>query len=106
MPITKYVLQQLYPDFRLRVTPDEPTEGPRAIVEQRPRGSMRPHTDMMVAKVRHLIEHTDLPYREITAKTGVSAGTITTGCATSHGNARRTRRVPPIWCRTTGPAVD
>jgi hypothetical protein len=78
MPIPKYVLQQLYPDIvRLRVTPDEPAGGPPAIVEARPRGSVRPHTDMIVAKVRHLIEHTDLPYREITAKTGVSAGTIT-----------------------------
>jgi transposase len=27
--------------------------------------------------VRHLVENTDLPYREITWKAGVSAGTIT-----------------------------
>jgi RecB family exonuclease len=78
MPIPKYILQQLYPDIvRLRVTPDEPAEGPPAIAEARPRGSGRPHTDMIVAKVRHLIEHTDLTYKEITAKTGVSAGSMT-----------------------------
>jgi hypothetical protein len=68
-----------YPDsglVRLRVTPDEPTEGPPAIVEQRPRGSRRPHTDMAVAKVRHLIEHTDLTYSEITKKTGVGRASI------------------------------
>ena len=43
-----------YPDcglVRLRVTPDEPAEGPPAIIEQRPRGSRRPHTDMAFAKV-------------------------------------------------------
>jgi hypothetical protein len=40
MPIPKYILQQLYPDIvRLRVTPDEPAEGPPAIAEARPRGS-------------------------------------------------------------------
>jgi hypothetical protein len=68
-----------YPDsglVRLRVTPDEPAEGPPAIVEQRPRGSRRPHTDMAVAKVRHLIEHTDLTYSEITKKTGVGRASI------------------------------
>lgn len=61
---------------RLRVTPDEPAEGPPAIVEQRPRGSRRPHTDMVVAQVRHLIEHTDLTYSEITKKTGVGRASI------------------------------
>jgi hypothetical protein len=68
-----------YPDsglVRLRVTPDEPAEGPPAIVEQRPRGSRRPHTDMAVAKVRNLIERTDLTYSEITAKTGVGRASI------------------------------
>jgi hypothetical protein len=64
------------PIVRLRVTPDEPAEGPPAIVEQRPRGSRRPHTDMAVAKVRHLIEHTDLTYSEITKKTGVGRASI------------------------------
>jgi transcriptional regulator with XRE-family HTH domain len=62
--------------YRLRVTPDEPAEGPPAITEQRPRGSRRPHTDMTVAKVRHLIEHTDLTYKQIAAKTGVTPGSI------------------------------
>jgi hypothetical protein len=68
-----------YPDsglIRLRVTPDEPAEGPPAIVEQRPRGSRRPHTDLAVAKVRHLIQHTDLTYSEITKKTGVGRASI------------------------------
>jgi hypothetical protein len=62
--------------FRLRVMPDEPAEGPPAITEQRPRGSRRPHTDMVVAKVRHLVEHTDLSYTQIAAKTGVSRFSI------------------------------
>jgi hypothetical protein len=61
---------------RLRVTPDEPAEGPPAIIEQRPCGSRRPHTDMAVAKVRHLIEHTDLTYSEIAKKTGVGRASI------------------------------
>ncbi len=68
-----------YPDsglVRLRVTPDEPAEGPPAIVEQRPRGSRRPHTDLAVAKVRNLIERTDLTYSEITKKTGVGRASI------------------------------
>jgi hypothetical protein len=68
-----------YPDsglVRLRVTPDEPAEGPPAIIEQRPRGSRRPHTDMAVAKVRNLIERTDLTYSEIAAKTGVGRASI------------------------------
>jgi len=68
-----------YPDsglVRLRVTPDEPAEGPPAIVEQRPRGSRRPHTDMAVAKVRHLIEQTGLTYSEISKKTGVGRASI------------------------------
>jgi hypothetical protein len=74
---TPYIRAQLSAGLvRLRVTPDEPTEGPPAIVEQRPRGSRRPHTDMAVAKVRHLIEHTDLTYSEITKKTGVGRASI------------------------------
>src|ERR1700750_1883193 len=64
------------PIFRLRVTPDEPAEGPPAIVEQRPHGSRRPHTDMAVAKVRHLIERTELTYSEIAKKTGVGRASI------------------------------
>jgi hypothetical protein len=59
-----------------RVMPDEPADGPPAIIEQRPRGSRRPHTCMAVAKVRHLIENTDLTYSEITKKTGVGRASI------------------------------
>jgi hypothetical protein len=74
MPYPLY--QHVYPEIvRLRVTPDEPAEGPPAIT-QRPPGSRGPHTDMTVAKVRHLIEHTALAYREIAAKTGVSRYSI------------------------------
>jgi uncharacterized protein YerC len=74
---TPYIISQLYtPVVRLRVTPDEPSEGPPAITAQQPRGSRRPHTDMTVAKVRDLIEHTALTYEQITAKTGVCAATI------------------------------
>src|ERR1700709_1797606 len=60
---------------RLRVAPDEPAEGPE-IIEQRPRGSRRAHTCMAVAKVRHLIERTDLTYSEIAKKTGVGRASI------------------------------
>jgi sirohydrochlorin ferrochelatase len=75
--VTPYVYSQLYsPIVRLRVTADEPAEGPPAILE-RPRGSRQPHTDLTVAKVRHLVENTVLNYREIAAKTG------TTNCAVS-----------------------
>ena len=70
--VTPYIRQQLSSGLvRLRVTPDEPAEGPPAITEAPPRGSGRPHSDMTVAKVRHLIENTALAYREISAKTGV-----------------------------------
>jgi hypothetical protein len=61
---------------RIRVTPDEPAEGPPAIQGARPRGSRRPHTDLVVAKVRHLIEQTPLTYSEIAAKTGVGRASI------------------------------
>jgi hypothetical protein len=61
---------------RLRVTPDEPAEGPPAIQGYRPRGSRRPHTDLAVAKVRHLIEQTALTYSEIAANTGVGRASI------------------------------
>jgi hypothetical protein len=75
MPYPLY--QHVYPEIvRLRVTPDEPIEGPPAIIAQRPPGSRRPHTDMTVAKVRHLIEHTALTTRQIQAKTGVVSSTI------------------------------
>ena len=75
--VTPYILSQLNSGLvRLRVTPDEPAEGPPAITEQRPRGSRRPHTDMTVAKVRHLIETHRSDLRQIAAKTGVSPCTI------------------------------
>ena len=75
--VTPYIRSQLNSGIvRLRVTPDEPAEGPPAITEAPPRGPGRPHSDMTVAKVRHLIEHTDLSYREIAAKTGASTCAI------------------------------
>jgi hypothetical protein len=74
--VTPYIRSQLSSGLvRLRVTPDESDEGPPAIAE-RPRGSRGPHTDLTVAKVRHLIEHTALSYKEIAAKTGVSRYSI------------------------------
>ena len=75
--VTPYIRSQLNSGIaRLRVTPDQPAEGPAAITEQRPPGSRLPHTDLTVAKVRHLIEHTGLSHREIEAKTGVSTCAI------------------------------
>src|SRR4051812_5752239 len=82
MPIAR---QQLYtPIVRLRVTPDEPEGSPSAgagqplaaIVEQRPRASRRRHTDITVAKVRQLVEHTELTYVRIAALTGVNSCSI------------------------------
>ncbi|MEA2883547.1 MAG: hypothetical protein QOH32_2803 [Bradyrhizobium sp.] len=60
------------PSVRLRVEPDPP-----AITGQRPRGSRRHHTDAMVEKVRHMVEHTDLSFGQIAAKTGVHRASIT-----------------------------
>jgi hypothetical protein len=75
--VTPYIRSQLNSGLvRLRVTPDEPAEGPPAITGQRPPGSRLPHSDMTVAKVRHLIEHTDLSHREIEARTGASTCAI------------------------------
>jgi hypothetical protein len=99
--VTPYILSQLSSGLvRLRVTPDEPAEGPPAITE-RPRGSRLPHTDLTVAKVRHLVETTVLNYREIAAKTG------TTNCAVSRWtrdggwqrplNAPRASDMMPNW---------
>ena len=99
--VTPYILSQLNSGLvRLRVTPDEPAEGPPAITE-RPRGSRLPHTDLTVAKVRHLVETTVLNYREIAAKTG------TTNCAVSRWtrdggwqrplNAPRASDMMPNW---------
>jgi hypothetical protein len=99
--VTPYIRSQLNSGIvRLRVTPDEPAEGPPAITE-RPRGSRLPHTDLTVAKVRHLVETTVLNYREIAAKTG------TTNCAVSRWtrdggwqrplNAPRASDMMPNW---------
>ncbi|BEV44615.1 hypothetical protein CRBSH125_07980 [Afipia carboxidovorans] len=62
---------------RLRVKPDEPSEGPPAINGPRPQGLRRPHTDRTVAAVRLLVETTGLSYREIGAKVGIPASNIT-----------------------------
>jgi hypothetical protein len=59
---------------RLHVKPDEPTEGPPAIVGRRKGG---PHTDATVEAVRRLIVGTTLSYREIALKTGVAKPNIT-----------------------------
>ncbi|MDX6584469.1 MAG: hypothetical protein QOI10_3653, partial [Solirubrobacterales bacterium] len=64
------------PLIRLRVEPDQPAAGPPAITEARPRGSRRPHTDLVVAKVKHLFEQTAMSYSAIRAKTGVSIFSI------------------------------
>jgi hypothetical protein len=99
--VTPYIRSQLSSGpVRLRVTPDEPEDGPPAITE-RPRGSRLPHTDLTVAKVRHLVETTILNYREIAAKTG------TTNCAVSRWtrdggwqrplNAPRASDMMPNW---------
>jgi hypothetical protein len=74
--VTPYIRSQLNSGIvRLRVTPDEPAEGPPAIAQRAP-GSRGPHADITVAKVRHLIENTALSYKEIAAKTGVSRYSI------------------------------
>jgi hypothetical protein len=78
MPITPYILDQLYtPIIRLRVTPDEPVEPAPPITVQRAPGHGRPHTGPTVARVRYLFENTGLTYAEIAAQTGVSRGVIT-----------------------------
>jgi uncharacterized protein YerC len=64
------------PILRLGTTADEPTGEPPPIMRERRPGRWRPHTDMTVAKVRELIEHTALTYEQITAKTGVCAASI------------------------------
>ena len=84
------------PLVRLRVTPDEPTEGPPAITEARPRGSRRPHTDVTVAKVKHLFEQTAMSCGHIEAKTGISRSLI--GRWARDGGWQR----PPDAPRATG----
>jgi uncharacterized protein YerC len=72
------LIQHVYPEIVRygSATPDKPVDKPPPITRERPRGSRRPHTDRTVAKVRDLIEHTSLTYQQITARTGVCAGTI------------------------------
>ena len=60
---------------RLRIKPDEPADGPPAIVGPRRKGG--PHTDATVEAVRRLIVGTTLSYREIALKTGVAKPNIT-----------------------------
>jgi hypothetical protein len=69
---------------RLRVKPDEPTEGPPAIDGHRPPGLRRMHSDTTVAAVRHLVETTGLSYREIGEKVGIPHSNIT-GWKRDHG---------------------
>jgi hypothetical protein len=51
-------------------------DGPPPVPGGRPKGCKRLHTNATVATVRRLIEDTTLTYKQIAAKTGVSAGTI------------------------------
>lgn len=62
---------------RLRIKPDEPTEGPPAIDGPRPPGLRRMYSDLTIAKVRHLVETTGLSYREIGEKVGIPHSNIT-----------------------------
>ena len=99
---TPYILHQLSSGLvRLRVTPDEPEQGPPAITAQRPRGSRRPHSAETIAKVRNLFEHTDLTYAEIAAKTGVATGIITrwkrAGAWRRPAHAPRATEMVPDW---------
>jgi hypothetical protein len=96
--VTPYIRSQLSSGLvRLRVTPDEPAEGPPAIVEPRPNRSRLPHTDLTVAKVRHLIEHTTLTTRQIQAKTGVVSSTISVWAR--DGKWVRPLDAPQAWDR-------
>ena len=80
---------------RLRVQPDEPTEGPPAIEGYRPPGKRRMHSDLTVAKVRHLVETTGLSYREIGLKVGIPHSNIT-GWKRDHG-WQRPINAPRPW---------
>jgi hypothetical protein len=51
-------------------------DGPPPVPGGRPKGCKRLHTNAKVAHVRRLIEQTSLTYKQIEAKTGVSAGTV------------------------------
>jgi hypothetical protein len=56
--------------------PDATEDGPPPVFGGRPRGCKRLHTNVTVAAVRDLIENSVLTYKQIAAKTGVSAGTV------------------------------
>src|SRR5256714_5950368 len=60
------------PIVRLRVRPDH--DDPKAVLGRY--GPRQPHTDATHAAVRRLIEQTTLNYNQITARTGVSGGSI------------------------------
>ena len=64
------------PIVRLRIQPDhdDPKDDPNAVFGRS--GQRQPHTDATHAAVRRLIEQSTLTYRQITARTGVSAGSI------------------------------
>lgn len=68
------------PIIRLRIHPEQPKHGPPAIDHHRPRdngkASRRPHNDLTVQAVKHLIERTALTYSQISAKTGVGRASI------------------------------
>ncbi len=51
-------------------------DGPPPVPGGRPKGCKRLHTNATVATVRRLIEQTTLTYKQIGARTGVSAGTV------------------------------
>jgi uncharacterized protein YerC len=91
------LFQHIYPEIVRYggATPDTPVDKPPPITRERPPGSRRPHTDMTVAKVRDLIEHTSLTYQQITARTGVCAGTIS--CWTRHRKWLRPPEAARPW---------
>lgn len=69
------------PIHRLRIRPDAPKPGePPAIEAARPRtngkASRRPHNDLTVQAVRHLIETSVLNYSDISTRTGVGRASI------------------------------
>jgi transcriptional regulator with XRE-family HTH domain len=59
-----------------RLAPAAVDDGPPPVPGGRPKGCKRLHTNATVATVRGLIEQTTLTYKQIAAKTGVSAGTV------------------------------
>jgi hypothetical protein len=59
-----------------RLSPAAVEDGPPPVPGGRAKGSKQLHTNATVATVRRLIEQTTLTYKQIGAKTGVSAGTV------------------------------